>query len=85
MHTILQYYDIPGSYFHDDEPLEETRYVERLELLHISSVVSYDWEKGWRPEGANKCPLKGMMADAIFFYHVVHTSNDNNSPAAVLR
>ena len=36
-------------------------------------------------EGANKCPLKGMMADAIFFYRVVHTSNDNNSPAAVLR
>ena len=91
MHAVLQIYDIPGSYFElpenpitGDESLEETRYVERLELLHIASVALYNWEKGWQPVWGNNCPLRGQMVDAIFFYHLIHTPNDSESPAAVL-
>ena len=92
MRTVLQIYDIPGSYFElpedsiaQDESLEEPRYADRSELWHIVSVSLHDWEKGWKPEGAYKCPLKGQMADAAFFYPLVHSPNDSDSSAAVLR
>jgi len=49
MHTALQMFGIPGSYFElpedsiADESLEEPRYAERLEVFHTAFHVSpYD-------------------------------------------
>jgi len=92
MHTVWQMLDIPVLYFEPpedsiagDESLEQTRYADQREVLHAASVASYNWEKAWQPGGANKCPLKGQMADTIFFHPLIYTPNDNDNPAALLR
>ena len=92
MHTVWQKLDIPGSYFESpedsiagDESLEQTRYADQCEVLHTASVASYNWEKAWQPKGASECPLKGHVADSVFFHPLIYTPNDSDSPAAVLR
>ena len=64
----------------EDEPLEEPRYAGRLEVLHTAYYVSlYDWEKAWEPEGADKCPLKGHVADMVFFHPLVRTPHNRTA------
>ena len=79
----MQKFGIPGPYFElprnsvgGDESLEQTRYAEPLEVLHTAFVASYDWEKAWQPKAAGKCPLKGHMADSVFFHPLIYTPND---------
>ena len=92
MHSSLQGFDISdsGTWFElpedsivEDEPLGEPRYAERLEVLHTAYFVSlYDGGKSWEPEGANKRPLKGHVADTVFFDPLVRTPH--NRTATVL-
>ena len=60
--------ELPEDPIVENESLEEPRYAGRSEVLHTAYYVPlYDWEKTWKPEGADKCPLKGRVRTRYFF------------------
>ena len=92
MYTALQMSGIPVSCFElpedsiaQDGSHEETRYAEPLEVLHTAYHVSlYDWKKAWQTVGLGKCPLKGQMANAIFFYPLIFSPKKDRTATALL-
>jgi hypothetical protein len=91
MHTVLQMFDIPGSCFEPpkdsiagDESHEETRYAEPSEVLHTIHVSIYNWKKAWQSVGLDKVPLKGHMANAIFFYPLFLSPKKNKTATVLL-
>jgi hypothetical protein len=87
MDTASQIFDIAGTYFGasedtivEDESLGEPRYADRSEVVHTVSVSLYYWEKAWESMGADKCDLKGKVADAMFFYPLNYASPNGSSP-----
>lgn len=41
-------FELPEDSATEDESLEETRYAELSEVLHINHVAYYEWEKLWQ-------------------------------------
>ena len=61
------YFEPPKDSIAGDESHEETRYVEPSEVIHTAQVSIYHWKKAWQSVGLDKCPLKGSLANQIFF------------------
>jgi hypothetical protein len=78
------YFELPEDSIVDDESHEETRYAELSEVMYIAChIAPYDWEKSWQPRKGKRCPLKGHVANLIFFNPLLHAAKDTT--ATVLR
>ena len=79
--TWAAYFELREDSTVRDEPCEETqqpqplRYAEKLEALHIASVVSFDWEELWN--GHRKCilPVNECLAYSMFIQFLCVPTN----------